>query len=74
MSTNEPIITMAMARRLGYCAAGSERMLERYGINVVDFLKNGYPARKALAEIDNVLVKKLANAAIDEWEKQRGQG
>lgn len=71
---DEPMITIGLARELGYCADGNERMLARYGIDEMDFLQNGYPARKALAEIDNVLVKKLALRAIDRWESTHGEG
>jgi len=71
--TDEPIITMALARRVNFCARGSERVMERYGVDVREFLKNGYPAREAL-KINNVLVQKLARIAIEEWESQRGEG
>lgn len=71
--TDEPMITMELARRINYCARGSERLMERYGIDVHDFLKNGYPAREAL-KINNVLVQKIARIAIEEWERQHGKG
>ncbi|QJI52246.1 tail assembly protein [Cronobacter phage JC01] len=71
--TDEPRIYMRHARAMNICGPGVERIAERMGVNLMDFLENGYPC--ALAEKSaNPLLRKAAAMAREEWEAAHGKG
>lgn len=55
-----------------FCAAGAQRVAERYGIDFLDFLQNGYPVELA-EKIDNPLMRKVVDSAVRDWERQNGK-
>ncbi|QMV29933.1 tail assembly chaperone [Providencia phage vB_PreS-PibeRecoleta] len=71
--TDEPRIYMRHARALGYCSRGSERLAERVGITYQQFLQEGYPVSLAM-QSDNPLLRRAAELALDEWNKENGNG
>lgn len=71
MTGDKPRVYIRHARAF-FCAPGARRVAERYGIDYVDFLQNGYPVEDAL-KIDNALVRKVAMAALREWEIENGK-
>lgn len=59
---DQPRIFMRHARALGYCALGSERLAERFGLTYEQFLREGYPVSEALKSA-NPLLRKAAEVA-----------
>lgn len=58
---------------MGLCGPGVERVAERIGFSLEQFLLEGYPC--ALAEMSsNPMLLKAARLARDEWEAANGQG
>lgn len=70
---DKPRIFMRHARALGYCASGSERLAERFGLTYEQFLREGYPVEDALRSA-NPLLHKAAELAQAEWDEARGHG
>lgn len=51
---NDPIIIkLEHARQLGYCSKGMRRLCEKYGLDYLDFIKNGISAEKLLSITNN---------------------
>lgn len=70
---NEPRIYMRHARALGYCSRGTERLAERFGMSYRQFQEEGYPVSRAM-QSDNPLLRRAAELAMDEWNKENGNG
>lgn len=71
--TDEPRIYMRHVRGIGICGPGVERIAERFGYSLQDFLENGYPCSLA-EQSSNPIVLKAARIARAEWEAKNGQG
>jgi hypothetical protein len=41
---DDPLITMADARRFGYCVAGVRQQISAAGLDLRTFIASGYPA------------------------------
>lgn len=70
---NEPKGVMVYARHVRantYCMPGMDRVLQRLGVDVADFMVNGVCVDD-LPETVNPLVRKVVDAATAEW-KSRG--
>lgn len=71
--TDEPRIYMRHARALKLCGKGVARQAERLGIDLQDFLENGYPCSKA-EQCANPFMRAAAALAREEWEATHGKG
>lgn len=69
---NEPRIFFRHARAAGFCANGTQRVVERYGVDYEKFLVEGYPVSAALKSA-NPLIRKAAELAQNEWDAQHGK-
>lgn len=57
------IIRMTDLRRHGVCFDGARAFADRYGIDWVDFLRNGIDSDVLLA-LDNAMITKAVNAIV----------
>ena len=70
--TDEPRIFMRHVRALNLCSNGLQRLSERLGVPMQDFLQNGYPCSLA-EQSGNPFVRKAAALARAEWEEKHGK-
>lgn len=59
---DEIIVTYAHAKKLKYCSKGIRRFCQTYGINYLDFVKNGISSKR-LEKIADPLALKLVEVA-----------
>lgn len=75
MTDDEPRIYARHARACTICGPGITRVLQRYGVDPVDFGENGITVKRALQLANNnPLVVKVAQVAVQEWEAAHGKG
>ena len=67
--TDDPLIVYDDLRACGYCARGSRRWFERYGLDFRDFLKHGVLASVLERTGDGAALRVTAKKR----EKQRGK-
>lgn len=74
MSEEKPeiIVTIQDARAIGYCRRGSHTFGQLYGLDWMDFLKNGVPASK-LRSLNDALVDKVIAQAEKRIEAENGK-
>lgn len=58
-------VTIADIRRAGFCATGARRLIESYGFNFADFMKNGMAEKDFLASGDAFAQRVIARTRAD---------
>lgn len=66
---NDPIVTLAHCRTLGYCARGLRAFFAQHGLSWDDFRNNGAPASTIEATGDGMAI---AAASLAREESMRG--